>query len=339
MSPRVSVVMSVYNGVVEYLGEAIESILNQTFTDFEFIIIDDGSRDNSLAILSEYARNDHRIRIIQNRYNQGLSVSLNKGIRAARGEYIARMDADDLCHPDRLTSQVAFMDTHNEVAICGTWVAYFGCKDDVLHFPASHEAIFTRMFFENALAHPSVMIRAATLAQRSLQYDEQILFAQDYELWSRAIKYLTFENLERVLLFYRVHASSIGAVHLERQRRIQQRAYRNMLRMLQIDCTPEELRLHAQISSHQIGKDKVFLRKSRRWLERLSQANKRIELLPSKIFDAELGKYWTKVCEFSLANPVLLCLEVLFSFLPYENCTYFHKLRPLSLSLLKKTPR
>src|SRR5258707_849690 len=118
MSPRVSVVMSVYNGE-KYLGEAVDSILAQTFTDFEFIIIDDGSEDRSPELIEAYV--DSRISFLRNEKNVGLTRSLNKGLQVASGEYIARMDCDDVSLPDRFAKQVAFMDANSGVGACGTW--------------------------------------------------------------------------------------------------------------------------------------------------------------------------------------------------------------------------
>jgi len=118
MKPTVSVLMPVFNGE-QFLRPAMNSILNQTFTDFEFIIVDDGSTDHSREILNSYT--DSRVRLICNESNIGLTDSLNRGLEAASGNYIARMDQDDISLPERLAKQVAFMDSHPEVGVCGTW--------------------------------------------------------------------------------------------------------------------------------------------------------------------------------------------------------------------------
>lgn len=327
MPPRVSVIMSVYNGE-QYLAEAIDSILGQTYTEFEFIIIDDASQDNSFSIVRDFARKDKRIRIIENQDNQGLSVSLNKGVRAARCEYIARMDADDISAPTRFEKQVAFMDANPEIGVCGTWFEMIGERQgQVGKFPNKHTAIHLRMLFANAMAHPTVMMRASLLERYSLQYDEQVLFAQDYELWSRAIENLRFANLDQVLLYYRVHSTSTGSTHYVQQQQTHNKAYRNVLSSFNMNPTQDELCLHEQISTHQFGQDMVFLRRARRWLERLSQANRDVNLLPSGILDAELGSFWTGICYRSLVNPVYVSLGILASRLPFCNYTDLRKLR------------
>jgi glycosyltransferase involved in cell wall biosynthesis len=143
--PRISVVMSVYNGE-KYLRQAIESILQQTYTDFEFIIIDDGSTDSSREIIQSY--DDKRIRLVINEQNIGLTKSLNKGIRLAKGEFIARMDADDISLPQRFEKQVAYLDSHPEVGVLGTYANIIDHRGKIINniiFPTEHETILWTM--------------------------------------------------------------------------------------------------------------------------------------------------------------------------------------------------
>ena len=311
MAPRVSVVMSVYNGE-KYLGEAIESILNQTFSDFEFIIIDDGSLDTSRAILRDYALQDARIQIIENRENQGLSVSLNKGIRAARGEYIARMDADDISLPSRLEEQVAFMDANPDIGICGTWMIIFGERQgQIEEFPLQHTQIHVRLLFGNALAHPTVFMRKSSLQKHFLLYNEHIRYAQDYELWSRSIAFLRFANIDQVLLLYRIHPSTIGANYHVQQKEIHLEVYKKLFNLFNLKPTLEELLLHEQISAHRFESGIGFLRRARGWLEKVSRANREFQVIPSNQMDDELGFYWTAICNHSQSNPADIILEII----------------------------
>ena len=327
MPARVSVVMSVYNGE-KYLGEAIESILKQTFTDFEFIIIDDGSRDNSLAIVHDYVRQDERIQIIEHRKNQGLSVSLNKGIRVARGEYIARMDADDISIPDRIAYQVAYLDANPHIDVCGSWLEMIGDRmGQVVEFPLDHTSIYLQMLFSNPIAHPTVMVRAISAAKNSMLYDEDVRYAQDYELWTRAIEFLRFANIDQALVLYRIHSCSAGATHNTQQHQVHISAYRNVLHTLGMKPTKEELLLHEQICTHQIEQNLLFLRRARRWLEKLSRANRAVNKLPPSILDKILGSYWTSICHTSSVNPMRICFEILASFLPFNQCAHYQKLR------------
>lgn len=206
--PTISVVLPVYNGE-EYLAEAIESVLAQSFENFELIIINDGSKDNSLSIIRRYMSQDKRIKLID-RENKGLVYSLNEGIRQARGEFIARMDADDICLPTRFEEQINYMQTH-KLDLCGSWIQPF-TEDRILpirKFPESHEDITITMIFFNCLAHPSMMVKSTVFT--NLNYDNEV--AEDYQLWCNAIlKGYRVGNTPKVLLKYREHIHQITKI-------------------------------------------------------------------------------------------------------------------------------
>lgn len=199
MSPRVSVLMASFNRE-GYLREAIDSILNQTFRDFEFIIVDDASAESTRALLADYARRDQRIVLVFNQENMGHARSLNKGLTLAAGEYIARMDSDDISLPQRLERQVAFMDANPEVGICGCWIRYFGTRNRVWRMPREDAQIKCAFFFYSAIAHPAAMFRRAVFVAHNLAYNVDFKEAEDYELWLRAAKVTAFANLPKVLL-------------------------------------------------------------------------------------------------------------------------------------------
>ncbi len=161
MSGLVDVVMPVYNGA-PYLKQSIESILHQTFADFQFIIIDDGSSDGSREILEYYAKQDTRIVLLKNNINSGICLSLNKGIAAGTSKYVVRMDADDISRPDRVSTQVAFMEEHNDVGVCGCDIQ---CIDEqgnntfVKKYPSSDLSIRDALFFFNPISHSGAIIR------------------------------------------------------------------------------------------------------------------------------------------------------------------------------------
>lgn len=208
-SPAITVLMSVHNGAL-HLTEALESILGQTYPDFEYIIIDDASTDDTPRILSLYT--DPRIKIFTNPENLGLTKSLNKGIREARGTYIARMDADDISLPERLARQKEFLDTHPEIACVGTGsiIINNSGKEIGKKSPSANEPLFAfHMMLKNQMTHPSIMIRTA-LIKKYGGYKEELPYAQDYDLWSRMLadgQRLT--NITTPLLRYRFHAHSI----------------------------------------------------------------------------------------------------------------------------------
>jgi len=208
-TPLISVVMPVYNSET-YLQESANSILNQTYTNFEFIVINDGSTDGSLDILTEYAEKDNRIAII-NQQNSGLSNSLNRGIELSRSDLIARMDADDISNPTRLEEQFNFMNNNPEVAVAGTAFELFGenTKSKIVTMPATNKTIRKNLPFRFCLCHPTVMFRRKTIVDAGGYQGTGP--CQDLELWLRLSrnKTLQFANLEKPLLKYRIHQDQI----------------------------------------------------------------------------------------------------------------------------------
>jgi glycosyltransferase involved in cell wall biosynthesis len=231
-SPTVSVLMSVYNGE-RYLAEAVESILNQTFTDFEFVIINDGSIDGTAEILHSYQ--DPRIRIIE-QSNIGLTRSLNRGIALAHGGYIARMDDDDLSLPERLERQVAFLDAHSEVGVVGTTcriVDELNNREWEQPVPLADEQLRRHLVRGNPFVHSSVMMRAS--AVRAVDgYNEAYPYSQDFELWVRMASHTRLANLSEVLVVRRYHWGTVSTTrNTELQRlwlrmRIRYKAFRSL---------------------------------------------------------------------------------------------------------------
>lgn len=209
--------MSVYNGE-KYLKEAIESILDQTFRDFEFIIVNDGSTDGTSDILAHYQQIDNRIRVYDQE-NRGLVTSLNRGCQLAKGEYIARMDADDISLPERFAKQVEFLNAHSEVGVLGTQMEQIDEKGkpfNAFHAPLDHEAIVWKMLFECSIAHPTVMMRKALLTEAG-GYDPSYSHIEDTELWSRLIGVTRFANHPESLFLRRWHKQSICNLYADRQ--------------------------------------------------------------------------------------------------------------------------
>lgn len=204
----VSVVMSVYNGE-KYLNEAIDSILNQTFKNFEFIIINDASTDSSKSKILAFS--DARIRLIDNDINLGLTRSLNKGISLATGKYIARMDADDISEPERLITQVKFLEKNPDICFCGSWFWLLGEKE-VITIPENDAEIRANLLRKNQFAHPTMMFRRE-IFDAGIRYNESLLTSQDYELWTRLILQYKGANVPVPLLKYRMHCEQVTYNH------------------------------------------------------------------------------------------------------------------------------
>lgn len=220
-APAISVIMPVYNAE-RYVAEAVESILAQTFTDFEFLIIDDGSSDGSLAILQKYAAQDSRIRL-KSRPNTGYVVALNELLADARGEFIARMDADDISFPERFATQLDYLRKNTDCLVLGSWCYFIDPEGDPLmeHAPPiSHAAIDVKHLTEPeaVICHPTVLMRRA-LFDAVGTYDENLFGAEDLDLWLRASEHGVVANLPRVLLQYRFHQNKVGCVHKRCQNR------------------------------------------------------------------------------------------------------------------------
>lgn len=225
MSPLVSVLMPVRNGA-DYLRPAIESILAQTWTDFEFLILDDGSTDGTAAILADYQSRDDRIRCLSHTA-RGVTPALNELARQARGELLARMDADDISEPQRLSKQVAALQQHPDCIVIGCQILFIDQEGAVLtqsHYPMPPSEIEHQLRTGvTALPHPGTMIRREALA-RVGGYDESFEAAQDLDLWLRLMEFGELRNLPEVLLQYRIHPKAISAARRQQQIEAVQRA-------------------------------------------------------------------------------------------------------------------
>lgn len=202
----VSVVMPVYNGAL-YLREAIDSILSQTHTNLELIIINDGSTDDSEDLIRSY--DDSRIRYILNEKNCGICVTLNKGLDVAQGKYIARMDCDDVSVPERLQKQIEYMEQNPDIGISGSDIIVFGegIEERIFTFEHDKNCCKAGLLFATCFAHPAVMIRRSIVDDYNLRYDEKYRGLEDFELWYRISKHADLINLPYPLLRYRKHKS------------------------------------------------------------------------------------------------------------------------------------
>lgn len=213
MQPKISVLMPVYNGN-RYLRESIDSILNQTFTDFELIIIDDGSTDSTWEILSEYADQDQRVRLFKNEENIGLINSLNKGLNLAKGNYIARQDADDVSLPKRFEKQIAVLDKHQKVILVSCDIEIINSEGTLLgklQRACDPKLVAWYLIFHNRIAgHSQVMFRRKPVLNLG-GYSQINSYSEDYELWCRLAKVDDIIILPEVLLQQRMHSKSLCA--------------------------------------------------------------------------------------------------------------------------------
>jgi glycosyltransferase involved in cell wall biosynthesis len=226
--PRITVLMPVYNAA-KYLKESMQSILDQSFVDFEFLIFNDGSTDGSGAVARQFL--DPRIQLFDSAENHGYVYHLNQGIHIARGEYIARMDADDISDPERFAKQIQFLDAHPEVGICGTC---FDLIDNgrLIMLPQDDAAIRISSFEGSPFGHPTVMMRTSLLRDNNLFYNDSLVPAEDYHLWLVLAQHTQLANLPEILLHYRVHEGQISNRKAQIQRDYAQMARNSLIETL-----------------------------------------------------------------------------------------------------------
>ena len=208
-TPELSVILSVYNGE-NYISASIESILNQTFGDFELIVINDGSTDKTSKIIKSYS--DPRIIYLENEKNIGIAKSTNKGLNIARGRYIAIMDADDISMPERFSKQFKFLENNSEVGVCGSWFNVIDKKGESVGktcYPISSNIISCFLLFYCCIANPTTMYRKKII-QDVGNYNPEFIAAMDYDLWTRTIGHYQFSNIPEFLLKYRMHGENIS---------------------------------------------------------------------------------------------------------------------------------
>jgi glycosyltransferase involved in cell wall biosynthesis len=204
---KVSVILPVYNSV-QTVGAAIESILSQTYRCTELVIINDGSTDGTKEVVDRFGALANVT--IVHRENHGLIDTLNYALTICGGDYISRMDADDIADKERIERQVAFMQAHDDVVCCGTAIEYFGDKTGIKMMPVTHRACVDTLLLGSCFAHPTVMIRAAVIRKHGIRYDKSALHAEDYALWCELARFGKLANLDYVGLKYRVHGSQIS---------------------------------------------------------------------------------------------------------------------------------
>jgi glycosyltransferase involved in cell wall biosynthesis len=205
MKPLISVILPVYN-VEKYITECIESILSQTLQDFEILVIDDCSEDNTIEIIRSF--NDERIFIIEKKVNKGLVDSLNIGFKKAIGKYIARVDGDDINTLDRFEEQFNFLNNNKNIDACGCWLQAFGDNDFIIKHQKTHNKIQSLMLLSNSMSLGATMLRRSSY--KSFNFNAKMLHVEDYDYWARTIFACKVHNLQKILYYYRVHDKQVS---------------------------------------------------------------------------------------------------------------------------------
>lgn len=302
--PILSIVMPVYNRA-DYLRESLESILNQSFSDFEFIIIDDGSSDGSVEIIQSYK--DERINLFVNSENKGIVYSRNRGLKEAEGKYTAMFDSDDIALPDKFEKQTDFLEKHPDYAMCGTWVKWIDENGQLTgekwKLPAPPEKIPAIMLFRNYFVQPTVVIRREAIPEGG--YSEGFDIVEDSKMWFDVSLKHKVANLPEYLLHYRVHSGNVSN-RSEKHIRNSKKFIAYQLGKLNIRASDEELDLHLKLK----GSEKITslneLDNYEKWMLKILRANDSVNLYDKKILRKVVFNRWLKVCYKARALHLLM---------------------------------
>lgn len=291
---EISLIMPVYNGA-SFLKDAVESILSQSFENFEFIIIDDCSTDESLEIISQFK--DSRITLIKNSNNWGIAHSRNIGIKKSTGNLIAFMDNDDLSTKNRLLKQRDFMLKNPSVDICGTRLKVideYGSCIAVGKTKQKDEILKIGLFLgETSIAQTSIILRQKFLKEYNLFYDTRYTCAEDYDFLCRCSLFAKVHNLEEELVYYRIHPNSTSSQKREKQKSEARSALKQYLSLLKIPFDKNELRIHYQLSLPY--KRTVPLASLKKWLEQLKSYNRIYNWYSTALFEEEIDKKYEQL--------------------------------------------
>jgi glycosyltransferase involved in cell wall biosynthesis len=297
-NPRVTVFIPVYNRA-RLVGAAIESVLRQDFTDFELLLIDDGSTDDSVAVISSYR--DPRIRLLRNDRNRGISATRQRGLEEARGTYLAVLDSDDRATPRRLEREVAFLDSHPAVATVGGWASEFDeagrASRTVKLLPLVSSELEARLLFRTCHHHSATMSRLSVL--REFGYDPAFPLVEDYDLFSRIAARHRLANLPHVLVHRRLHAGRITRERAAEVRRLNIVVAGRRLAALGLPSDEATVSRHiglARLKKEKITPDRAMLAEAEAWFARILQANRDKGLYDQRALAATLGQLWAIAC-------------------------------------------
>lgn len=321
---RISVLIPVYNAE-SFLEESINSILNQTFTDFELLIGDDGSTDRSLDIVSSFQ--DKRIILIKNKKNEGVANTLNKLLEAAKGEFIAVQHSDDISSPFRIEKQLRFLEKNSDVGLCGSNVSIFGKKKSRLYFPLKDNEIRAYMIFNNPFIHPAVMFKRSLFEDANIRYNQYFFPAEDYDLWFKLSLITKLANIPERLLLYRCHENNASRLKenllIEKAIEIRKNI---LLQTISYQTTSLEAHLLHLSSTSKFENDTDLLL-FEKLLLRLLKENNLKGYYEQNVIEKLFFHFWTSCCFKSKNIRLLNKIQI---FVGSELFHFFHLLRLLS---------
>ena len=290
-NPLVSFLIATYNPVREYFLAALQSVIHQTYDRLEIVVVNDGSTVNIREMIDEL--NDDRIVLVDNSDNKGLTKCLNQGLAYCTGEFIARMDDDDICEPNRIEEQVKAFVLDKSINILGCDTKVFGEETRTSHYilQSTREKQQVDLFFANAsIAHPTAMLRKAFLEEYKISYNENYVKSQDYGLWVDCVQYSKINCLGKVLLNYRTHSGQASCKNRDIQTAAKNKIRLEQLHRVGISPTDDEFALHIRFCEGQLKDDYKELKALGTWIKKLKKENKRSKYFDKKTFKKTLGK-------------------------------------------------
>lgn len=289
--------MPVYNAE-QYVEKAIRSVLEQSFQNFELVLVNDGSTDRSVAVIEQIA--DPRIRLIHNETNMGLAKVRNRLLELARAPYIAWLDSDDYSEPFRLQTQFDFLESNPQTILCGGFVSPFdsesGRRLRVWKYPTDAGETRIRLLFDDPLATSAVMLRTAVFRDQGIDFRLEYPPAEDYDVWERIAQFGEIVNLEQVFTHYRIHATQSSTAGKDREVESVRKIQARQLQRFGIDVSEEERELHLKFGMNRYEFSADFVGHSEAWLKRLLEHNDSNNYYEKQAFRNVIADRWYRVC-------------------------------------------
>ncbi len=324
--PLVSVVMPIYNAE-NFLDDSISSILNQTYKNFELILINDNSNDNSLKIIEEYQKKDDRIIVYSFQTKQNIPIARNKALEIAKGKYMANLDADDIANHDSIEKQVDILEKNENIVVIGSDIQFFGSNQNKWLTKHNHHAIICELLFGAAIPNSCPMVRKYTIDKYNIRYDESLIVGSDYDFWQQISNYGELINLNEILTYVRKHTNNTSSNQQERKKSTISIHKKILKDNLNMNPTGEESALHYQLNKFEKDYEMnyIFLN---HWLCKIFEANKitkyynEIEL--KKILQEKLLHYLAGKVFDNKENYYIFTHSVLS---PYHEYSFFQKIK------------
>jgi glycosyltransferase involved in cell wall biosynthesis len=294
-APLVTVLMPVYNGEA-YLCEAIESILQQSYTNFEFLILNDGSSDRSAEIIQSYT--DSRIRLINNAANMQLIATLNRGLDLAQGKYIVRMDADDISLPQRIERQVEWLEKNPEYGLVGSWFEDFNGTDTIrtIKYSSDDTHIRIRHLYQTHIAHPTAVLRKSVIDEHNLRFDPDFVHGEDYAFWVQMSAYCKLSNYPEMLVRKRDHPQNVSNKYAQIQSDTCARVKQEQFRQMGLDVSRDEIELYTRFANPDWAFSKEEMEMMHVLLEKIACENERVNFISKEALKRYLAEKWFHLC-------------------------------------------